>query len=166
MTKKIVFIIIFIFLFIILFGVYIYQKYVFVIPSNYDRSIYTVVLHNETDEELDNVSVSYVHAASNEPKVNFANISDLMANEYRKINIPTDYQEPGSYNVYVDVNTDNDKKTISAGYFGTNLGGFSVIEIKKENNTLILESLQKNTSKYNKIYRYHLKNQYETRWYE
>lgn len=166
MQKRIAVICVSILIVIVLFAAWhVYDNFIFIKPSDYDRSMYSVVLHNDTNETINNISVDYYRAPDEENK-EFERISDLAGGEYRKINIPTDIQEYGSYNVEVSLDALNGGVSCAAGYFGTETGEFAVIEIAMENNVPTLTSLPQSTREYKPLYRRHLKNQPEISWYD
>lgn len=134
-------------------------NHVLIKPADYNRAMYSVVLFNNTSEEIHNISVLYQHG-SNNTITEVESISSLLSGSYKKVNIPTDVQENGSYDVYVKYNNQN----VNAGYFGTNVGGFVVIEFRNVNGILTAENISSNSVEYKKLYRRHIKNQYETAW--
>lgn len=158
MKKKVCFISI---LPILLIGIllWFYYNHVLIKSADYNRAMYSVVLFNNTNEDIHNISVLYQHGSNNTITV-VENISSLLSESYKKVNIPTDVQENGSYNVYVKYNN----QTVNAGYFGTKVGGFAVIEFRNENGSLTAENIASNSDEYKRLYRRHIKNQYETAW--
>lgn len=160
--KKVILITVILVLIFIAFKVWwIYDNSIFIKPSDYIRAMYSIVLYNTTDDNITDISVFYQKAGDNyDTRIEFEHVSNLSANSYKKVNIPTDIQENGSYNVYVKIGD----QSIASGYFGTKVGGFSVIKVRKENGTLILERVFESTREYKKLYRRHLKNQFETLW--
>ena len=141
-------------------------NYGFVKPEDFNNAVYTVVIYNDTGYELDSIMISYQHDP-NDPKIEYTRINNISRNEYRKINIPTNIEEIGTYgsfNVFVNIETIFGNQEVATGYFGTGTGGFSVEKISKENGMLVIESVSPDNLMYKHLYWRHIRNQYETSW--
>lgn len=170
MSKKIFMTIIFIISILVVINLWwVYDNTLFFKGKNYDRSVYTVVIHNNTNEVIEDITVSYGRDYAESSSIyEFSQINDLKPKEFRKINIPTvSPNESASvpYNVWITVPKGNDFITRCVGYFGIKTGGFEVIMIKNENNELLLEYIPKKERIYKQLYRRDIKNQQELSWY-
>ena len=133
------------------------------ISANYNRAMYSVVLHNTTERMVNGIDI-YYQLAGYSSCIEFEHIDNLTDKSYRKVNIPTNIQPPGSYNVFVAIRTATGTMEVPAGYFGTGVGGFAVIEIKIKDEEIFMERVFESESRYKRLYRRHKKNQYETCW--
>lgn len=168
MKKQTKFIIIGLIIILVSFGLWKYDNNIFIKPSNYNPNIYSVVVFNDTQQELNDITISYQHAGNTDDasKTKFMNISALVQKAYRKINIPTDIQTYGSYNVFVNINTISGNQEICVGYFGTNAGGYDIVKVLEKDGLIVLERVNQSSKEYKQLYRRHLKNQQELTWFE
>ncbi len=142
-------------------GIFLYKNPQIIDPD-YDRGMYSVVLYNDTDKEINEI---YIYAGSN--KILVSTAYNIQKGEYRKINISTHQSDfidsiLPPYNVYVKSNSSE----ICVGYFGINTGGIELVNIIKngsEDISLILEPHSSN--RYIKVNRMDRKNQDIVSWY-
>lgn len=139
-----------------------------IIPKNYDRTIYTIVIHNTSEFEVDDILVLYGHSMEDEDSLfEFCRIDKLHSGEYRKININTttpSEQAQVPYNVFVSVKYGEHKTFSTAGYFGQGTGGLSYLELKIDNGKPILQRIYEHERAYKKMLKRHHKNQFEKSW--
>ena len=144
------------------------RECVTIIPENYDRTIYTVVIHNTSEIEFDDVLVLYGHSMENEDTLfEFCRIDKLHPDEYRKININTttpSEQAQVPYNVFVSVKYGEHTTFSTAGYFGKGSGGLSYLELKINDGKPMLQRIYEHEREYKRILKRHYKNQFETSW--
>lgn len=136
--------------------------------KDYDRTIYSVVIYNNTDKVINNVTISYGSENKSDSLYEFSRILYLQPKEYRKINIPT--KEPSSkakvpYNVWINFDNELNSKGIVAGYFGKNTGGLAYVKIISENNKLLFYRVFEHEREYKQIERRHRRKQTELSWY-
>ena len=142
--------------------------YINLIPTEYDRAIYSVVIHNNTNIIFDDVNILYGNSIDDINTVfHFEQLQGLEAGRYRKVNIPT--KEPSKkaklpYNVYVSVKFNGCNYNLPVGHFGIETGGLAVVELELKDNTPILKRIYQHESKYKKIMRRHYRNQFELSW--
>ena len=144
------------------------KECVTIIPENYDRTIYSVVIHNSSEFEIDDILVSYGHSLEDESTLfEFCRIDELHSDEYRKINIDTttpSEQAQVPYNVFVSVNYGEHKTFSTAGYFGEGSGGLSYLELKIDDGKPTLQRVYEHEREYKRILKRHYKNQTESSW--
>ena len=139
-----------------------YDNFLFAASPSYNNAMYSVVIYNETDQVVRNVSVSY---GEGENIVEFTKIPTLEPQQHRKVNIPTnDLPIPAPYNVSIRIETDAGTEVLKNGYFGTGTGGFDVAVITMSDGTVVLDCLPDEDKMFKKLYRRHLKNQEEESW--
>lgn len=160
--KKLIIIIIFILIIVLLGGSITF------IPSDYDRTIYSVIIHNNTKNEIDNISVVYGRSIEDKDTLfEFCRINDLKPDEYRKVNIHTNTPSEKAqvpYNVFVTFKHGDYETFSTAGYFGQGSGGISFLEFKNSENKLKLQRVYEHEWRYKKILRRHYKKQFEYCW--
>ena len=155
--RSIIIFIIAVFGFLIFGALNFYNKYIFWYPDDYEREIYSVMLLNNTNDILNNTEILY---GFGDDFKTYVVISDIKPHEYKKVNIPTNIQSPGSYNVYIKFHDDYNMNPISVGYFGTGTGDFEAINISGMSNEIKI--LPNDSRLYRKLFRWHLKNQKNT----
>lgn len=113
-------------LFFIAAFVYVYN--LFPAEKGYEHDIYAVVLHNDTEQLIENINILYGDDSIEHNTVKmFKCIETLPVDAYCKVNIKTsDIGIDPPYNVYINLNN----QRICTGYFGIGTGGFAVIDIK------------------------------------
>lgn len=138
------------------------------IGKEFNRAVYSVVLHNDTDMVVENITISYGRNSEDPASVfEVSQIVNLNPNEYRKVNISTtspSEQAKAPYNVWAKLVHKESIEEISAGYFGIETGGLAVINVQMENQKLVLQRVFQHERAYKKIYRRNLKNQKELVW--
>ena len=134
------------------------------ISDDYDRAMYSVVIHNTTNTVINDVKVYY---GSDHPDhytlQEFTQLNQINPGQYVKVNIPTkEFPMPPPYNVYLKYQQD---ELLCVGYTGLKTGGFETVEIVEMSGKNELKLLMTTDKKYKKILRRHHKNQMESEWY-
>lgn len=137
------------------------------IGKNFNRSVYSVVIHNQTDMVLDSIFIlcgSDIKIPETVEKV--GEINGLQPKEYRKVNILTSNSPPKAhvpYNVHVVLNEFGIYEV--AGYFGIETGGLAVLSISEKDGSILLNRVYEHEHLYKKIDRRNKRNQNELSWY-
>ena len=78
--------------------------------TDYNRAIYAIVLHNDTEKKIDNIKVLYGNISEQYNNTyEYANNIEIMPQEYKKILIPTTNPIGNPpYNVYVEMLKNNE----------------------------------------------------------
>ena len=164
-TKKYVFVICFLFIIVLLIN----HLNNLIIPKNYNRNIYSVIIHNTSKSEIHDIVVSYGrNVEDSDTLYQFCEIENLRSNEYKKINIDTtkpSEQAQIPYNVFVSIKSDVCKTYTTAGYFGKGTGGMAYVECNIEDKPEF-KRIYNHTRKYKKMLKRHYKNQYECCWFD
>lgn len=137
------------------------DNYIVPCSKNYNRSVYSVVVLNDTDVVLDDIEVLYGDNDSEHNTVQkYCTIDCVESNQYKKVNIPTDDVgiEP-PYNVYISFPEKYGIDQMCIGYFGIDTGGFEIVKVSETVQGFYSEVLSSKTNEYKKIYRWHRKNQ-------
>ncbi len=136
--------------------------------QNFNRAIYSVVIHNNTNMILDDIQVFYGSDINNKHSVVlFESISNIKPDEYRKINIPTDSPDAQPpYNVWLCVQIADATQTYAAGYFGEDTGGLAVFKVTTDNDVLNFQRIYQHEKIYKYIYKRNKKNQQELSWFD
>ncbi len=139
-----------------------YDNFIFTKSPFYNHAMYSVVIYNETNQEVRNICVSY---GEGDNIIEFTRIDMLTPQEHHKVNIPTNNLPiPPPYNVSISIETDNGTKVLKNGYFSTGTGGFDVAVITMDGGDVVLDCLPDNSRMFKQLYRRHLKNQEEESW--
>lgn len=160
---------VFILCMVLLFVYMVWDNYLYVFTARFDRAVYSVVVYNNTDTIIDNISVSYGRDSSMVSSiVNAETVIGLLPKTYQKINIHTSEPSPNAqspYNVWVKLTHGETTKEESAGYFGIGTGGLAVIYVSVEDGELCLQRVFEHEREYKKIKKRNSKNQEELTWH-
>ncbi len=146
-------------------GVWLYENPRITDPD-YNRAIYSVIIYNSTDTEIDGLEI-----CAGDNRILAQTVDDIQPREYRKINIPTHKSEfidsiAPPYDVYVRKKGDLSTE-ICVGYFGIDTGGTEVVSVLLNNkNNIVLEKEAHSSKKYDKVYRLDRKDQDLVSWYD
>lgn len=139
-----------------------------IMKNNYRRDVYSVIVFNNTDTNVSNISILVGKDANDvETITEVANIEKIAPNEYRKINIDTSNPSPElklPYNVFVKLNGKSIIET--AGYFGIKTGGMALIYVNDSSDGAVLQRVFEHDKRYKRVYKKDLKNQELMSWYE
>ena len=163
--KKTKIILLLAFLMILLLGA---TFYMFItVSKDYNWEIYSVVVQNQTDEIINNISIFCGQDIKKPNTVeNVGTINDLQPKEYRKVNIPTSNRlSKASVPYNVSVVLEDFGIYEAAGYFGLETGGLAVLTISENNGVVSLNRIHEHDRLYRKISRRNNKNQSEISWY-
>ena len=133
---------------------------------DYNRAIYSVIIYNSTDIEIDGLEV-----CAGDNRILAQTVDDIQPKEYRKINIPTHDSDffrsiDPPYNVYVRVAEDINIE-MCVGYFGMSTGGVEAVSVMLDDeNNILLEKMDHSSNSYIKIYRMNRKDQDLLSWYD
>lgn len=137
------------------------------INEDFNRAVYSVVVYNQTDQVLNNISILCGRDIKDPETVAVVGeINDLQPKEFRKINISTSnppQQAAVPYNVSVVLNEFEIYE--AAGYFGIETGGLAVLSILENESTISLNRIHESERLYKKINRRNNQNQNELSWY-
>jgi len=150
-------------LFVVIVLFFIYTCNLFPAANGYNRSVYAIVVYNDTNEVLNDIKVSYgCDLVDSYTKTEYTTISNLMPRECRKVQIPTSSPpiDP-PYNVYVDT----EYGSLGTGYFGIDIGGFAVVSIQSNNGDLKINHVSQNAVLYKKAFWKHRRHQNVESWY-
>lgn len=163
MIKKIIIVVVLLMSSILTFVIFTFPP----ISKNFNRAVYTVVVHNQTEKTLSNISIVCGRDIKTPKTVEVVGeIDDLQPKEYRKINILTSNRPKKAsapYNVNVVLNDFNIYEV--AGYFGIETGGLAVLLISENDGTISLKRIYEHEHLYKKINRRNNQNQNELSWY-
>ena len=136
--------------------------------NDFDRAVYSIVFHNNLDEILNGITVSYgANIEDSNSIVTAEIINGLKPNEYRKVNISTKNPSQSAkspFNVWIEITYNGQKISCSAGHFGIETGGLAYFELYTDTNELILKQIYSHERKYKRIYQRNKRNQSELSW--
>lgn len=154
--------------FCIIIAIICYTCNSYYIPSSFNRAIYSVVIHNDTNETLNDITILYgKDNAEPNTVVEGGRMDHLKPNEYRKVNILTSSPSEKAiapYNVWVEIFHNGLKQNHIAGYFGKNTGGLAYFELSIKDNELIAQRIYQHEKEYKKIFQRNKKKQLELSW--
>lgn len=139
-----------------------------IMKGNYRRDVYSVIVFNNTDTHISNISILVGKDANNvETITKVASIEKIAPGEYKKINIDTSNPSPElklPYNVFVKI---DDKSAVeTAGYFGINTGGMALLYVNDSSDGAVLQRVFEHDKRYKRVYKKDLKNQELMSWYD
>lgn len=136
------------------------------INEDFNRAVYSVVVYNQTDQVLNNISILCGRDIKDlETVAVVGEINDLQPKEFRKINISTSnppQQADVPYNVSVVLNDFEIYE--AAGYFGMETGGLAVVSIFENEGVASLKRIYEHERLYKKVEKRHNRNQNELSW--
>lgn len=159
-------------LFILFFGILLLIVFLYMniinLNQNFDRAVYSVVIHNCSNETIDNIQILYGRDADEvNSVVMIGEINNLLADEYRKINISTGSPSNNAevpYNVWVSMQQKDKIINHPAGYFGVGTGGLALFKTTNDNGVITLDRIYQHENEYKKVYKRNKENQNELSW--